>query len=879
MIKLKKSNKINLKMKLRERVNTLLDDTYNHYTCYLPKKFGIITSSVLRFLFSGIRIKEDQIDHIKQIPEDALIVYVSKFKSKFAYLYYHIIYHKKNLPPPEVGFDYKILLLQPISRMIKIFISHVDFFLKNLTFPNPYNSGYIADELIKGKTGFLSLIEKGGFHRRFVKAKTDPILYLIEIQQSTDRAIFIVPQLMFFSTKPQRVNPSLVDMLFGTEENPGKIRRLVILFTKPSKVFVEISQPVNLKILLSHQDNAGLSIEHQAMNIRQTLLTGLNQHKNSITGPALQSREEMKENILTTGRFREFMNNYSAARNIPSHEVRKKADAYLEEIAANYSIRLIKIVAVIVGWIMNIMFEGVTTNNDSLTKIKTMSQKGPLVLIPNHKSHIDYLILSYVLYKNKMPCPHIAAGKNLSFWPMGPIFRGGGAFFIRRTFRGAVLYSKVFTEYIYKLLKDGFNIEFFIEGTRSRTGKLVLPKLGLLSILLEAYRNGACKDMTFVPIYIGYDRVLEEKSYINEIEGQKKEPENLLQVIRARKFLKRRYGKVYIQFHDPLSINDLFTQWGKTLAEMEAKEKNAFCRNLGHRIINSINKATVVTAHGLLASAALNLSGNNFSFEKIKAVVETYITYLYSNDAKLADTLYMDQDHTIQNAFDSYVQRKLIEPVPRTVDNPDTARLFFVKKDKRTALEYYKNNCIAFFIPAAITAIEILVKDAFQFSITDIHKGYSFLQELFKNEFAYDIDKTPEYHVQKSIKSFVNEAAVTPHQTLPDTYNITSEGLRKLKLFSGFLKTYFETYCVVLDVLKNNSRESLNPKERLRKIEATGIRMYKQKEIERKEALSKVTYQNAIDFFNSRKIKGSEDHVEIEVFDHAIKRYLDKLQP
>ena len=85
------------------------------------------------------------------------------------------------------------------------------------------------------------------------------------------------------------------------------------------------------------------------------------------------------------------------------------------------------------------------------------------------------------------------------------------------------------------------------------------------------------------------------------------------------------------------------------------------------------------------------------------------------------------------------------------------------------------------------------LEDAFQFSVTNIHKGYSFIQELFKNEFAYDIEKTPEYYVQKSIKSFVSEAVITPHQTLPDTYNITSEGLRKLKLFSGFLKTYFET--------------------------------------------------------------------------------------
>ena len=142
-----------------------------------------------------------------------------------------------------------------------------------------------------------------------------------------------------------------------------------------------------------------------------------------------------------------------------------------------------------------------------------MALRGPVVYIPSHKSHVDYLILSYMLYHHDLPCPLIAAGKNLSFWPMGPLFRRGGAFFIRRSFRGAVLYSRVFAEYVHTILDEGYSVEQFIEGGRSRTGKLLMPKLGLLSILLNAQKNGACEDLIFVPVSIGYDRVLEEKSY------------------------------------------------------------------------------------------------------------------------------------------------------------------------------------------------------------------------------------------------------------------------------------------------------------------------------------------------------------------------------
>lgn len=865
-------------MNLRKLLNRLLENTYNHFGCYLPRNFGFFTSYVLKPFFSGITLKKDQTRIVQEIPEDAIIVYVIKFKSKFAHLFYHRIYQIYNLPVPEIGLDYRYLLFQPLLRIIKILLAHADFFLRNWTFPDPYHSGYIRDELVKGRFGFLTLIEKGGFYRRFVKAKTDPVRYLVDIQNSTKRQVYLVPQLMFFSKNPHRSNPSLIDIVFGTEENPGKIRRLLTLLKNPRKVFVEISEPVNLNQFLEQPENQDLSVEHQAMNLRRHLLGQLNRHRQAITGPILQNREEIKENILTGERFREFMTRFSKSRNISIYEVRRKADAYLEEIASNYSTALIKVASVIVGWIINTMFEGVTTNNDSLSKIKAMSQKGPLILIPCHKSHIDYLILSYVLYHNNMPCPHIAAGKNLSFWPMGSLFRGGGAFFIRRTFRGARLYSKVFMEYIHKLLSDGFNIEFFIEGTRSRTGKLILPKLGLLSMLLDAYKNGACEDMIFVPIYIGYDRVLEESTYIHELEGKQKEPESLLQVIRARKFLRRRYGKIYIQFHDPLSLNDLLAQEGKTISDISAKEKNILCRNLGFRMINSINKETVVTAHGIMAGAALNAAGRNFSFNELKSTAQLYIEYLRLQNAKLADTLQMEPDHSLKNAFDSYVQRKILEPSTRGSENLNPETMVRLEDNQRPALEYYKNNCIAFFIPAAMTAVEILARDEFRFFIQDLYPGYTFQQKLFKYEFAYDIEMTPEKYVQSIIRTFSALSIITPGDTDKNIYQITRTGFGQLKLFGNFMKTYLESYLVVSLYLNQTSSRTEDSKERLKKIESWGIRNYKEKKIYNKESLSKVAYKNALDYYNSQKIKNSENTDEIEPYIRTLNSYINLLQ-
>jgi glycerol-3-phosphate O-acyltransferase len=864
--------------KLSSWIDRVLDGTHDHYSCYLPDTLGRLPSFLLGLFYSGIKTAKDQIAVLQQIEDDAIVVYATKFKSYFEYLFYYSRYQKNNLPYPQIGFDYQVYFWQPLSRLIKMMLAHIDYFIHNRTFPSPYKSGYIAKTLSGGKAGMLSLVSKKGFYRRFVKAKTDPVQYLLELQKTTERPVYIIPQLMFFSKNPHRSIPTLMEILFGPEDNPGRIRRLFGLFKNPGKVFFEVSEPVNLKTYLQNESIQNQPVEYQSLVLRRNLLVQLNRHRQTIIGPILKTRQELKESILTGQRFQEFMEKYSQTRGIPIHEVHKKADGYIEEIAAGYNPAYIKIFSILVGWILRSIFDGVTVNNNALNKVKRLALKGPLVLIPCHKSHIDYLILSYLLYHNNMPVPLVAAGKNLSFWPMGPLFRSGGAFFIRRSFRGAVLYSKVFAEYIHKLLEEGYNIEQFIEGGRSRTGKLLMPKLGLLSILLNAYKNGACQDMIIVPIYIGYDRVLEEKSYLQELEGGKKEPETLKGVLRARKFLKKRYGKIYIQFDEPLSMNELITQFDKPLAEMTPKEQNILCRNLGYRIINAINRSAVVTAYGLLSSAILNCDKDRISYDQIISTVETYRSYLATQQVKLADTLVLDHIRAIDHALEAFVQNKVIEPVSKEKDLLLSKRIYLINASRRPFLEYYKNNSVAFFIPPAFTALAILEKDAFQFSASDLHANYRFLQNLFKFEFAYDIDTAPEFYVRKSIKAFIDDAILMPHQTIPDTYNVTSSGLRKLRQYAIFLKTYFESYWIVLHFFQNNAQDSLQAKERLKKIENSGKQMFKRHEIERPEALSKVSYQNAIDFFASKGVKGSNGTETIQFYAEAIQKSLKALQ-
>ena len=158
----------------------------------------------------------------------------------------------------------------------------------------------------------------------------------------------------------------------------------------------------------------------------------------------------------------------------------------------------------------------------------------PVVLVPCHRSHFDYLILSYLFHANYLSPPHIAAGINLSFWPLGPLFRGAGAYFIRRSFEGNELYKTVFRNYLTFLIREGYTQEFFIEGGRSRTGKILTPKLGMLSAIVNAFIAGVRRDLYLVPVSIHYGRVVEEESYRRELVGAEKEKESLLSLLKAR---------------------------------------------------------------------------------------------------------------------------------------------------------------------------------------------------------------------------------------------------------------------------------------------------------------------------------------------------------
>jgi len=860
-------------------MNRVLQGSRHHYPNVLPSRLGRLMSLALKLFYSGIRLEAHQAAVLQDLPPDAIVVFASRFRSAFAFLFAYTRYAAMGLPFPTLGLGCRWFVWQPLARMLRILLAYADSLWQLRRMPDPMANGFLETQLLQGQAGFLPLIEKRRLWHRFRRPRPDPVEFLISQQKRTDRPILIVPQLMFFSRNPRRARLTLVDMLFGPEDEPGRLRLLASLFKNPGNVFVELSPPIDMRLFLAQPEMADHRSDYQAGILRGEILTRINRHRQSITGPVLKSRAELRESILNGERFQQFMQTHAENHHLPLAEVRAQAGDYLDEIAAALNPTWIRFYSAIVGWIFRTIFDGVALDTEGLATVKRAALRGPIVFVPSHKSHVDYLLLSYVLYHHDQPCPLVAAGKNLSFWPIGPLFRRGGAFFIRRTFKGAVLYARAFAEYMHKVLEEGFSVEQFIEGGRSRTGKVLLPKLGLLSILLSAQKNGACEDLIFVPASIGYDRVLEETSYLHEIEGGQKKPENIWQVIKARKFLQRRYGKVYLQFAAPISVNDLAGRGAGALGAMSPKDFGAFCRGLGHRIVHAINQVSVVTPHALTAAAILNSGRERLDREEIMGVMELYMNHLYAMGVKLADTLIMDHRRAALHALESYAQRRILEPADENFKSADHPPGYLLRETRRPLLEYYKNSCVAFFIPTAFTALAILQEDAFQFSACDLHTRYEFLQDLFRYEFVFDADAPAEVHLRAELNRLIEDAVLIPHPSLPDTYNVTAVGFRKLKLFAMFVKTFLESYWVALSYLRHSPSMAEEAKDRVRKIAAQGSRMYRNKEIGQREALSKVAYENALEFFTSQSFRGAEGTEALERCASAIENALRCLKP
>ncbi|MBM4283895.1 MAG: hypothetical protein FJ128_01410 [Deltaproteobacteria bacterium] len=838
--------------RLWERFVSWLGGHEYHYAGYLPSRPGWLLRLTLDPFFSRVTVNPKHLERLSALAEQGVVVYALKYRSTLDFLFFNRRYQKLGAPAPEVAFDLNLWMFQPLSHLVQIIAATLRYLTRKGAWPKPFQDGYFLRILQERRASLLFLVDQVGFRQRFLKPREDPIRHLLELQLQMEVPIFLVPQLVMYSQDPERADKSLLDVFFGDREHPGRLRKLILCLFRSKKAVVEVADPVNLKEYLASAPTDG-RLRDRAQEIRQELILRLDQKRRVITGPVVKSREEFLELTLTDPELTRFMENMAEVEKKKISKLKKTAQDYFWEIAADFNIPIVAVMHRLVRWLTQKFFEGIVFDQEGFEKVREASQQGTLIFIPCHKSHLDYLILNHLIYQHYMHPPRIAAGKNLSFWPLGRVFRGSGAFFIRRRFLGARLYAEVLYTYLKTLIRTGYNIEFFIEGGRSRTGKLVLPKLGLLNMILRAYHEGATRDLIFVPTFIGYDQVVEEKAYLHELEGKQKEKESVGQLVRARKFLKKRYGRAYIQFSAPLSFRE-YLEEHPHLQENLSDHFKQVSLDLSFRVIQAINHVSVVTPFALVCATLLTYPRKGVYRRELFKITQVLYDYLESRRVLMADSL----AHLIQAVEETLTlceSRKLIIPIEQEEGLTDELGLggYSIDETKRPLLEYYKNNLIHFFLPVSMASLSILASHGFEVERSQVLTDVTFLEDLFKYEFVFDrpdvldmVDETLAYLVERDV--------LIPLDREGKRYTLSASGLKELAYFANLLYNYLESYWIVFRSIKYLQKKPRSEKEFLKRSMSIGNKLHKLGEVERFEALSEANFQNAVKLFTEKGI-------------------------
>lgn len=444
--------------------------------------------------------------------------------------------------------------------------------------------------------------------RNTLREQSTRMTRLFEHQTTEPQSIKIIPISLFLGHQPDREKSLFKLLLSENWSATSGLKKFFAMLFHPGHILVQFGTPIRLDELMATEKER----PRQIRKLLRLLRVHFNNQRLAIIGPDLSHRRTLLNTILESTEVRAAIDKEARSGTDSYQKIEKKARSYAKEIASDQSYRVIRFFDVILTWLWNRLYGGVEVNG--VETVKQLAQSHEIVYTPCHRSHIDYLLLSYVLYHNGLTPPHIAAGKNLNLPLIGPLLRRAGAFFMRRTFQGDALYKEIFDEYLHQMFTRGFSVEYFIEGSRSRTGRTLSPKTGMLRMTVRSFLKDSSKPIAFLPVYFGYERVLESSTYTAELSGRDKKSESVFDVFKIFSSFRRDFGQVTVNFGEPILLQEFLDetqpQWAQEAEQAPAKF-NKTCDELALRLVTRINTAVAIKASNLVAVALLSTTRQN----------------------------------------------------------------------------------------------------------------------------------------------------------------------------------------------------------------------------------------------------------------------------
>jgi glycerol-3-phosphate O-acyltransferase len=450
------------------------------------------------------------------------------------------------------------------------------------------------------------------------------------LRVDSDIDVDIVPVAVYWGRAPQKEGSFLKLMLVEEWALTSRLRKFFQVLFNGRNTLIEIAEPVSLRSLLGED----ATVEMQSRRVARALRVQYARQRTARIGPDLSHTRTIVTRVLRTHAVRAAVAQEMREKKITRRQAMLQAQKLAEEIAANYSHAFVRFLEFGLTRLWNRLYDGVVLAH--VETLERLAKDHEVIYVPCHRSHMDYLLLSYAIFRQGYAIPHIAAGINLNLPVVGRFLRKGGAFFIRRSFRGSSLYTVVFTNYLAAIMARGHSIEYFIEGGRSRTGRLLQPKTGMLSMTVRSFLRHPQRPVVFLPVYFGYERVVEGTTYVGELSGKPKEKESVLGLLGTVGKLRERFGRVYVNIGEPVLLGELLDQfdpqWNQRALEDDARLPwiNPAVAQLAEKIMQNINAAAAVSPINLLAVTLLATPRQTLPEQDLLRQLDLYLALLRS---------------------------------------------------------------------------------------------------------------------------------------------------------------------------------------------------------------------------------------------------------
>ncbi len=797
-----------------------------------PPRYGPFARWLLRKLFDIVPFPADALEPLEKLARESTLVYVLRSSSLLHLLYFNWTFWKMGLPLARAatGLGYRIFA--------------------------PFARWYLGGRQIRAREGgevahVLEAVRRGEAAMVFLRAPRtlpaavttlpDPFPALIGLQRAQARPIALVPLTFIWRKRPKKLGGSWRDLLFGDPDAPGALRTFLGYLLNRRDAYVKVGETVSLADV--NAMNAGAEPARVARRVRGWLHQHLAREARVVTGPPLKSSARVIDETLRDLSLRRALADIAREKGRSPAAVEREARKDLREIAARYNSFVVDVLKGFLDFVFHRIYDGVDVDEAGMKRLVEAGKKGPLILCPCHKSHIDYMILSMICDDYGLQPPHVAAGDNLNFWPVGRLLRAGGAYFIRRSFRGDRIYSATMGAYVKRLLQDGFTQEFFVEGGRSRTGKLLPPKYGMLTLEVDAWLTGVKPDAYFAPISLSYEKIVEAGSYQHELLGGEKQKEDAKALLSATRVLRKRYGRITIRVDEPISLSQLFRERGIDPESCTPEEKKKVVQQLGWRIAAGINAAAPLAPTGLAAAVLLSHDRRALSEKEILERAEFLHHAAREGGARVGD-------EPVRPLVLKAVESLCADGTLRRHE-AGGERYYAVPEERRIALDYHKNGILHFLVAPAILSAALRSFRRRAPTPAELLQRARDASRLLKYEFIFAPGKSLESTVDETFARMLRWGLV---ERADDVVQPVARGLRMLSLLAELLRQFGEGIWVAADALELLLAGPMPAKDWMHKALDRGRAAWLAGRILRLEALTKPTLENAVQMFRDRGV-------------------------